>query len=46
MDNMLVKFSAFLGFSTMGFEPQIIDLMRKMLYNQNQGVESGANANV
>ena len=27
-DSMLVKFSEFLGFSTLGFEPQIIDLMQ------------------
>ena len=30
---MLVKFNEFLGFSTVGFEPQIIDLMRQMLNN-------------
>ena len=34
-DNMLVKPSEFLGFSTTGFEPQIIDLMRKLLANCN-----------
>ena len=27
-DNMLVKFSEFMGFSTVGFETQIVDLMR------------------
>ena len=32
-DRMLVKFSEFLGFLTVGFEPQIIDLMRQMLNN-------------
>ena len=38
---MLVKFNEFLGFSTVGFEPQIIDLMRQMLDNQNKGLKMG-----
>ena len=36
-DGMLVKFSEFMGFWTVGYEPQIIDLMRQMLDNQNKG---------
>ena len=40
-DIMLVKFNEFLGFSIVGFEPQIIDLMRKMLDNRNQGLKVG-----
>ena len=35
-DNMLVKFSEFLGFATEGFETQIVDLMRQMVKNQNK----------
>ena len=38
---MLVKFNEFLGFSTVGFEPQIIDLMRQMLNNQKKGPKLG-----
>ena len=38
---MLVKFSEFLGFSTLGFEPQIIDLMQQMLDNRNKGSKVG-----
>ena len=37
-DSMLVKFSKFMGFSIVGFEPQIIDLMRQMLDNRNKGL--------
>ena len=33
-DNCLVKFSEFLGFSTVGFETKILDLMRKMVAMQ------------
>ena len=33
-DNCLVKFSEFLGFSTVGFEIKILDLMRKMVAMQ------------
>ena len=40
-DSMLVKVSEFLGFSTVGYEPQIIDLMRKLLANQNKGSKVG-----
>ena len=40
-DSMMVKFSEFLGFSTVGFETQIVDLMRQMLKNQNKGPRSG-----
>ena len=40
-DSMLVKFSEFMGFSTVGFEPQIIDLMQKMLDNHNKGSKVG-----
>ena len=40
-DSMLVKFSEFMGFSTVGYEPQIIDLMRQMLDNQNKGSKMG-----
>ena len=40
-DSMLVKFSKFLGFSNVGFEPQIIDLMWQMLNNQNKGPKMG-----
>ena len=32
-DNMLVKFSEFLGFMTEGFETQIVELMRQMVKN-------------
>ena len=40
-DSMLVKFSKFLGFATVGFETQIVDLMRQMLKIQSQGLRSG-----
>ena len=40
-DNMLAKFSEFLGFSTEGFETQIVDLMRQMVKNQNKGPRPG-----
>ena len=40
-DNMLVKFSEFLGFVTEGFETQIVDLMRQMVKNQNKGLRPG-----
>ena len=40
-DNMLAKFSEFLGFSTVGFEPHIIDLLQKLLDNRNQGSKLG-----
>ena len=35
-DSILVKFNEFMGFLTVGDEPRIIDLMRKMLDNQNK----------
>ena len=40
-DSCLVKFSKFLGFSTMGFEKEILGLMRKMVamqQNDKKGV--------
>ena len=40
-ESTLVKLSEFLGFPTVGFEAQIIDLMRKLLVNQNQGLSLG-----
>ena len=40
-DSMLVKFSEFLGFLTVGFESQIIDLMQQMLDNRNKGSKVG-----
>ena len=40
-DSMLVKFSEFMGFSIVGFEPHIIDLMRQMLDNRNKGSKMG-----
>ena len=40
-DNMLVKFSEFLGFATEGFESQIIELMRQMVKTQNKGPRPG-----
>ena len=39
-DSMMVKFSEFLGFSTLGFETQIVNLMRQMLKNHNKGPRS------
>ena len=38
-DSMLVKFNEFLGISTVVYEPQIIDPMRKLLANQNKGLK-------
>ena len=35
-DNMLIKFSEFLGFET-----QIVDLMRQMVKNHNKGPRAG-----
>ena len=40
-DSMLVKFSEFLGFLIVGFDPQIIDLIQKLVANQNQGLKLG-----
>ena len=40
-DSMLVKFSEFLGFTTEGFESQIIELMRQMVKTQNKGPRPG-----
>ena len=35
-DSCLVKFNEFLGFPTMGFENEILDLMRKLVATQRQ----------
>ena len=40
-DSCLVKFSEFLGFSTVGFEKEILGLMRKMVSMQQQGNSEG-----
>ena len=36
-DSCLIKFSEFLGFSTVGFESEILDLLRKIVARQHQG---------
>ena len=35
-DSYLVKFNEFFGFPTMGFENEILDLMRKLVATQRQ----------
>ena len=35
-DSCLVKFGEFLGFPTVGFENEILDLMRKLVATQQQ----------
>ena len=41
-DSCLIKFSEFLGFSTVGFESEILDLLRKIVARQHQGENKGA----
>ena len=41
-DNCLVKFGEFLGFPTVGFESEIMDLLRKMVAKQHQVENKGA----
>ena len=41
-DSCLIKFSEFLGFSTMGFESEILGLLSKIVARQNQGENKGA----
>ena len=38
----LVKFSEFLGFSTMGFEKEILKLLRNLVNSQNLSKEKGS----
>ena len=40
-DNMMVKFNKFMEFLTVGFETQIVDLMRQMLKNHIKGPRLG-----
>ena len=40
-DSCLVKFSEFLGFSMVGFEKEILGLMRKMVANQQNDKKKG-----
>ena len=41
-DSCLIKFSEFLGFSTVGFESEILGLLSKIVARQNQGENKGA----
>ena len=41
-DSCLVKFSEFLGFPNVGFESEIMDLLRKMVSKQHQVENKGA----
>ena len=41
-DNCLVKFNEFLGFPTVGFKSEILDLLRKMVAMQHQVENKGA----
>ena len=41
-DSCLIKFSEFLGFSTVGFESEILGLLSKIVARQNQVVNKGA----
>ena len=41
-DNCLVKFSEFLGFPIVGFETEILDLLRTMVAMQHQEENKGA----
>ena len=41
-DSCLIKFSEFLGFSTAGFESEILGLLSKIVARQNQGENKGA----
>ena len=41
-DSCLIKFSEFLGFSTVGFESEILGLLRKIVARQHQGENKGA----
>ena len=41
-DSCLVKFSEFLGFPTVGFKSEIMDLLRKMAVKQHQEENKGA----
>ena len=40
-DSCLIKFSEFLGFSTVGFESEILGLLSKIVARQNQGENKG-----
>ena len=41
-DSCLIKFSEFLGFSTVGFESEILGILRKIVARQHQGENKGA----
>ena len=41
-DSCLIKFSEFLGFSTVGFESEILGLLRKIVARQHQGKNKGS----
>ena len=41
-DSCLIKFSEFLGFSTVGFESEILGLLSKIVARQHQGENKGA----
>ena len=41
-DGCLIKFSEFLGFSTVGFESEILGLLRKIVARQHQGKNKGS----
>ena len=41
-DSCLFKFSEFLGFSTVGFESEILGLLRRIVARQHQGKNKGA----
>ena len=43
-DSCLIKFSEFLGFSTVGFESEILGLLSKIVARQNQAVNKGASS--
>ena len=43
-DSCLIKFSEFLGFSTVGFESEILGLLSKIVARQNQVVNKGASS--
>ena len=40
-DSCLIKFSEYLGFSTAGFESEILDLLSKIVARQHQGENKG-----
>ena len=42
-DSCLIKFSEFLGFSTVGFESEILGLLRKIVARQHQAENKGVN---